>query len=113
MRSIVTSAGGKAPTIFGIASIAALLREHGRDAVSPEALDRRQDAQLVVDDNVVFSRKAPLDVIEGLFLVDIDQHTSIDRVGQARPFDFVRLKDDIPVGQDNGRARNRPAASTP
>ena len=56
--------------------------------------------------NVVFGRKTPLDVIEGLFLVDIDEHTSIDRVGQARPFDFVRLKDDVSVGQDNGRPKS-------
>ena len=92
---------------FRIASVAALPREHGRDAVPPEALDRRQDAQLVVDENVVFGWKTPLDVIEGLFLVNIDQHTSIDRIGQARAFDFVRLKDDVSVGQDNGRSEDR------
>src|SRR5262249_47110247 len=87
-----------------IASIATLAREHGRNAVLPEALNRSQDAQLVVDDDVVFGRKATLDVIESLFLVNIDQYTAIDRVGQAPLFNFVWLKDDVPIGQDNGRA---------
>ena len=45
--------------------------------------------------------------------MDIDQHTTIDRLGQARAFDFARLKDDVPVGQDNGRAETGAAASTP
>ena len=69
---------------FRIVRIAALPQEHGRHALAPGVLDRRQDAQLVVDENVVFGGKAPLDVIKGLFLVDIDEHTSIDRIGQAR-----------------------------
>jgi hypothetical protein len=53
--------------------------------------------------HVMFGWKTPLDVIEGLFLMDIDEDTSIDRIGKARPFDFVRLKDDVSIGQNNGR----------
>jgi len=86
-----------------IAGIAALPRENGRDAATPEALDRRQDSRFVVDKHVMFSWKTPLDVIEGLFFMDIDEDTSIDRIGKARPFDFVRLKDDVSIGQDNRR----------
>jgi hypothetical protein len=33
--------------------------------------------------------------------MDIDEDTSINRIGKARPFDFV--KDDVSIGQDNGR----------
>jgi hypothetical protein len=32
----------------------------------------------------MFGRETPLDIIEGLLLVDIDEYTSIDRIGQAR-----------------------------
>jgi hypothetical protein len=31
--------------------------------------------------------------------VDIDEYTSIDRVGKPRPFDFARLKDDVSIGR--------------
>jgi hypothetical protein len=51
----------------------------------------------------MFGWETPLDVIESLFLMDIDEHTSIDRVGKARPFDFAGLKDDVSIGQDNSR----------
>ena len=87
-----------------IASIGSLPHEHGRDAVAPEALNRHQDTQLVVDNSVVFGWKTPLDVIEGLFLMDIDKYAPVDRVGQARSLDLVRLKNDVSIGQDNGRS---------
>jgi hypothetical protein len=37
----------------------------------------------------MFGRKAPLDVIKGFFLIDMDEDTPIDRIGDAGPFDFV------------------------
>ena len=64
MRSIVTSAGGKALMHFRVVRILALAREHRRHALSPDLLDRVQDAQLVVDENVVLGRVAPLDVVQ-------------------------------------------------
>ena len=79
-------------------SIAALARKNGRDAVSPEPFNRRQDARFIVDKRVMFGWKTPLDVIKGLFIVDIDQDTPIDRIGNARPPDFVRLKDNVSIG---------------
>ena len=88
---------------FRVVSIAALPRENRRDAVPPEALNRRQDARFVVNNHVMFGGKTPLDVIEGLFLMYVDENTSIDRIGKARPFDFMWLKDDVSIGQDNGR----------
>ena len=46
----------------------------------------------------MFGWKTPLDVIEGLFLMDIDEYTPIDRVRQAGPLDFARLKNDVSIG---------------
>src|SRR5579884_4152232 len=86
-----------------VVRIDALAREYGRHALSPEFFDRRQDTQLVVNKNVMLGRIAPLDVVEGLFLVDIDQHVSIDGVGETRTLDLARLEDDVAVRQDNGR----------
>ena len=80
---------------LGVTSIAALSRKNSRDAVSPEALDRRQDARFVVDKHVMFGWKTPLDVVKGLFLMDVDEDASIDRIENASPFDFARLKDDV------------------
>ena len=81
--------------------IGPLPREHGRYALSPETLDCRQDAQLVIDDHVMVGRIAPLDIIQGFFLMDIDQHMSIHSIGQTCAFDFAGLEDDIAVGQDD------------
>ena len=86
-----------------IAGIAALPRENGRDATTPEALNRRQDSRFVVDKRIMFGGKTPLNVVKDLFFMDINQYTSLDRLGKARPFDFVRLKDDVSIGEDNGR----------
>jgi hypothetical protein len=71
-----------------IVSIAALPREKGRDAVCPEALNRCQDAWFVVNQHVVFGWKTPLNLIEGLFVVDVDEHTSINRIGKGRPLEL-------------------------
>ena len=60
-----------------IASIGSLPHENGRDAVAPEALNRRQDTQLVIGDNIVFGWKTPLDVIQCLFFVDINKYAPI------------------------------------
>ena len=48
-------------------------------------------------------RMAPRDVVERLFLMDIDEHR-IDHFGQSGALDLVRLKNDVAVGQDDGRS---------
>src|SRR5438477_4950660 len=48
------------------------------------------------------SRVAPLDVIELLLLVDVDQYVTLDRLEDPRPLHFARLKHDITVRQDDG-----------
>src|ERR1041384_7898785 len=65
----------------GIVSKAALARKHGRDALSPKALGSLQDAQLVVHEDIVFGRVAPLDIVQGFLLVDVDQHVPIYGLG--------------------------------
>jgi hypothetical protein len=76
MHSMVTSAGGKALTILVVVSIGSLSQEQARYALSPELLDRHQEAQLVVYKNVLLSQIAPFDlIIKGLFLSNIDQHS--------------------------------------
>ena len=52
----------------------ALARQNGGYAVAPGGLHRREDARLVVDQDVMIGRIPPLDVIQGLFLMDIDQY---------------------------------------
>ena len=42
-------------------------------------LDGRQDAHLVVDEHVVIGRIAPLDVVELLLLVDVDEDVAARR----------------------------------
>jgi hypothetical protein len=86
---------------FRIVSVASLPGEHGRHVLPPELLDRRQDPQLVVNKDVMLGWEAPLDVIKGLVL---DQHSTIHRVGETGALYFVRLEDDVAVGQDDGRA---------
>ena len=44
---------------------------------------------------------APLDVVELLFLVDIDQDVALDGLEKAGPLDLSRLKDNIAIRQNH------------
>ena len=48
-------------------------------------------------------RKTPLDIIEFLFLVNVNQNVSVYGFGEAGPFHLARLENDIAVGQDDRR----------
>src|SRR5689334_19976129 len=72
--------GGGIVADVGLASVVALARKDGRQARAPVTLHRREDADLVVDQHVVRRGEAVLDVVELLFLVDVDQHPAVDRV---------------------------------
>src|SRR5262245_59697197 len=63
---------------LGGAGVMALAYEHGRLARVPDPLHRGQDAQLVVDEDVVLGGKSSLDVVELAFLVDVDQDAALD-----------------------------------
>jgi len=51
--------------------------------LAPELFDCCQDAKLVVDKNVTLGWVTPLDIIEGFFLMNINQHTSIHRSSES------------------------------
>lgn len=78
-----------------------LPHEHGRHPLAPERFHRRQDAQLVIHHYVVARRVALLDVVQHLLLVNIDQHSTVDRVPQSGALDFARLENHIAIGQDD------------
>ncbi len=82
----------------------ALAREHRRHAHAPGLLDRVQDAQLVVDQDVVPRRKEPLDVVQFVFFVHVDQHAVFHRAPQARALHLSRLEHRIAIRQDDRRA---------
>ena len=43
--------------------------------------------------------------VEHLFLVQVDEHPSLDGIPQTGALDLARLEHDIPIGQDDGRAQ--------
>src|SRR4030095_782653 len=69
--------------------------------VTPEFFDCGQYAQLVVHQDIVLSRVTPLDIIQRLFLVDVNQHVTLYRFEDAGAFDLARLKDHVAVRQDD------------
>src|SRR5918996_4196187 len=84
-----------------IVCILALTRKYRGYAVIPDFLDRVQNARLVIDDDIVLSRVAPLDVIQRLFFVNIDEHVAVYSVEDAGAFDLARLKDHIAVRENH------------
>jgi len=74
MHSMVHIRRREALTTFVVASIGSLSQDHARYAPSPQLLDRCQDAACRLQERL--SWIAPLDVIKGLFLLNIDQHSS-------------------------------------
>src|SRR5438128_12691484 len=88
---------------LGIASVLTLAGEDRGDALAPGFLDRSQDPWLVVDENVVLRRIASLDVIQRLFLVDVDQHVAVHGLPAAGPLDLAGLEDPRTVRKDHRR----------
>jgi hypothetical protein len=84
-------------------SVLALARQDGGHALLPLLLDRRQDARLVVDEHVVPGGIALHHVGQRLFLVDVDQHLAVHRVGDAGALHLARLEDHVAVGQHHHR----------
>ena len=86
------------------ASVVALLRKDGRDAVAPGGLDRGQDTRLVVDQRVMGGGIAARDVLKLFLLVDVDQHMAVERLPQAGAQDLARLKDGVAVRENDGQS---------
>ena len=87
--------------------IAALPHKYGRYAISPGAFDRLQDAKLVIDDDIMFGRKTPRHVVEGVLLVDIDKNAAVYGLRKTRPLDLARLKNHVAIGENNRWANCR------
>jgi len=58
----------------GIIGVLTLARQYGRHAVAPDRLYRGQNTRFVVDEHVMAGRIALFDVLQFLFLMDVDQH---------------------------------------
>jgi hypothetical protein len=58
-------------------SILTLTRKDGGYSAAPDFLDRAQNARLVIHEHIVLGRVTPLDVIQRLFFVDIDEHVAV------------------------------------
>src|SRR4030095_23864 len=74
-----------------------LPRKDRGHASSPSLLNRSPDSPLVVYHDVVFSRVAPLDVVQRFFFVYVNQHIAIYSFGYSRAFNLARLKYHIAV----------------
>jgi hypothetical protein len=61
----------------------ALLRKDGGDSIAPGRLHRGEDSGLVVNEHVMTSRIAALDVLQLLFLVDVNENFTRERLPQA------------------------------
>jgi hypothetical protein len=82
----------------------ALARKDGSHSAIPCILDGRQNAELVVNHDVVVRWISPLDIAELALLVNVNEDVTIDGFEQARAFDFARLKDHVTVGKKHHRA---------
>jgi len=76
-----------------------LAHKHGRDLLPPLPLNRRQNANLVINDYVVSCPQASLDIVEFSFFVHIDERIAFDGFKQAAAFNFARLKYDVSVAE--------------
>ena len=63
---------------FCVVGILTLTRKNGGHAVTQDFLDGGQYAWLIVHQDIVLSWVAPLDVIQRLFLVNIDQNVVVE-----------------------------------
>ena len=48
----------------------------------------------------MLSRVTPLDIIQRLFFVNVDEHVAFHRFGDAGAFDLARLKNHVAVRED-------------
>ncbi len=80
-----------------------LLREHGRHALSPVQLRCSEDPHLVVHEHIPLGGVPPLDVVELVLLVHVDED-AVDGGRDACSYDLPRLEDGVAVGQHDRRS---------
>ena len=76
----------------------ALPRQYSGNAVTPRALHCCENSRLVVDQYVMVSRIASLDIIEIMLFVDVNQDTTVNRFEDAGSLYFARLKNNVTIG---------------
>src|SRR3546814_596624 len=76
----------------GLVRVVPLAHEDGGQAVAQHALHGGQQLRLVVDHHVVARGIAPLDRVEHVLLVQVDQHPAPHRLPQARALHLARLE---------------------
>src|SRR5213596_2976010 len=82
---------------MGILALPGKYRGHTRP---PGLLNRGQDTQLVVHQDVVFRWVKPLDVIQRLFFVNVDKHVAVYGFEDARAFDLAWLEHHVAIRED-------------
>ena len=60
-----------------VASIVSLTREHGGHPRAQDFLDRSEDFELAVDYHIVIARIPPVDIVEFLFFMQVDQNVAL------------------------------------
>ncbi len=89
---------------FGVEGVMALAGEDGGELWAPDFFDGVEDAELVVDEDVVVGGVAVFHVVEHFFLVDVDEDVAFDGFVDAGALDFAGLENDIAIGEDDGGA---------
>ena len=96
MRSTVRSAGGYEAMTWIVGKLT-LPGKYGGHAVAPGFLDRGQNTQFVVHQDVVLGRVTALDVIQRLLFMDVDEHMALHRLEDAGALHLARLEDHVAV----------------
>src|SRR5208283_2977041 len=86
---------------FVIERIVALAREHRSYAFAPYPLDRSQDPNLIVHQNVVLRGVAVLDVVQFVLLVDVNQCGAVESFMQSCSADLLWLENHVSIGKDH------------
>jgi len=92
-----------------IERVMALARKDRRDACTPRALHRRQDAQLVIHHHVVRSRVTLLHGGQHFLLVQVDEHAPLHGIPQSGALHLAWLEHHVAVGEDHSDAKTATA----
>src|SRR5262249_56522776 len=84
-----------------------LARENRCESIVPDLLHCRQNAQFVIDHDVMTGGIALPHIVQHLLLVNIDQHSALDGFPQSGTLNLSRLEDNISIRQNH---RQPPAA---
>lgn len=81
----------------------ALFWENGRYSISPTFFDRRENSDLVINQDISLGWITPFDIVEFELFVDVDKDIAAYRLEQPGTLDLSWLKDNIAIRKnDNG-----------